>query len=531
MGSKKKHQKGKARSGSASKAGASSHGCGAAKPRAGAAEQTIRQNTTCNELMAAIEGPAPVVDMGGRTIELIKERLTICGRNKTIANCTIKCRASHVYCEPRGGDAAENICFRNVTFEGDGTGIPANMPQPSKEVVSEDGMVVVAGARGVSFEHCTFRHAKAPVDPRGRALAAGLNVFETTVRIDDCRFLNNMGPGLAATGSTTVLVVNDSEIRGNLLSGINATNGACIDVAGSQLSDNGLDGILAADSDVRATETVCSGNRHCGAAVAVTGGGAGGKLVLDRCRMDGNAVAAIMACREGARVAATDVECVMGENRHRCRGELIAGVQCVDGARCTIRGGRIAGFHVGLSARDASSIVASNVDCSGGQFGIMAGAGATVRLERATLRRNVCCGIAADSGATVSAGDCEMHLNGEGVGAHGRGQVRLERCSVSGGCFAGVVADGAGTRIDLEDVEITRYVKSGIEVRDGAQVAMRGGSMTRNKGPGCSAEGRGTVVTLAGVECARNGGANVEVRGGASLTVDGAAIRPESGGG
>ncbi|CAG9464156.1 unnamed protein product [Pedinophyceae sp. YPF-701] len=398
----------------------------------------------------ATDAPGSTVDFGGRVLDLRAFRdvgFVLETGGKTISNCTIKgglniespppedcCTMTH-----------EHLRFVNVHFEGTGMTTRRRDGLRCARVVFGDlfmtGLVTCICADGVTFERCSFTGAcDADVPgcqeaPRS-GVVAGLFVSDSAVRVENCRFVDNRGPGLHVTNERplgrdspegddcrdTAVAIKDSRFAQNDYCGVLASKSAQVHVAGSQLDANLLYGLEATEGGfVRAVDTRIRGNVLGGVAA-----GARGRVVLEGCRVADSGGWALDVASQGS-VTATDVVCS----------------GCKEG---------------GVRARE----------------------GGLMRLTRSAVRQNGRTGLCAvDAGSKLVASDVEVHRQkGTCVVAEDGGVVALKRCRVAGvgEGTQGVSASQRGSTVHMLDVDMTRVALPGVVVVAGGKINVKASS-------------------------------------------------------
>ncbi|CAG9465447.1 unnamed protein product [Pedinophyceae sp. YPF-701] len=456
------------------------------------------------DLLALLRSsPGGVVDLGGKTVWLKGGLRLRDEQGATIMNGTLP--DGFVYLEGSrrvGPNTTSRICLRNLTFRGPGKPAVAE-PIVDGYGISNASLVSVRGAVGVVIEGCTFVGAARSAEWKGLdrpvdvnndkgVLTAGLHVRTGSVRVENCCFVDNDGPGVwAGCGCHVAAVtVRNSRFGGNRYCDVAAAASGDVELEGCVLASACRVNLLGmAQGHVRARGTTFC-NRHAGASVS-----SGSTAELERCTFDGCPILAL-----GGELTATDVT-VTGVPKP------MPGVMIADGARGTVRGAKISG-STGLVVC-GGRLVASGVVCrdNADMGGVVVGRGGFLLLERSTLCKNLIGICVVGQGSTVEAADVELHDNVDtGVCVQEGGSVKMRGCSISGGRCGIVVSGTGGARATAKDTDISGCATACVAAQEGARVALEGGRVTDSKGPGIVVNGAETRVTVSKVACARNAG-------------------------
>ncbi|CAG9465448.1 unnamed protein product [Pedinophyceae sp. YPF-701] len=467
---------------------------------------------TVKDLLALLRSsPGGVVDLGGKTVWLKGGLLLRDEQGATISNGTLIDGCVALDGDgPVGTGTETRIRLRNLTFRGPGCcgkRAAATKPvDPTTVALSCKPLVSVHGAVGVVIEGCTFANAGLlGKDARSAEVSddmtAGVRVTAGSVTVENCRFVNNDGPGVWAGcgGEPVTVTVRNSQFVGNRYCAAGVYAGARMELEGGVVGGTRHSVIVTGGGRLRARGTVFRGDD---VGVEVQGESA---ATLEGCTFDGCCITA-----QGGTVTVSDAK-ITGAPRF--------GVSMLAGARGTVRGAKISG-SAGLGVF-ASRLVASDVVCVGNEEAPACGvfSGGVLQLERSTFTKTGH-GLCAIGRGSIEATDVVLRgYGGCGVSAFNGGSVVMRGGSISGGQH-GVGIRGAGTTVRTTDTDITGCSVACVDAEGGARVVLAGGRVTGSKGAGVVAHGAGTTVTVSRVECARNAGGDFVREEGGSVVVD-----------
>ncbi|CAG9461279.1 unnamed protein product [Pedinophyceae sp. YPF-701] len=484
---------------------------------------------------------SPTVDLGGATVDVGPGTFAIGFRQRTrlrsqhgitIANGTIKgqllCTGADA--NPAGSGVAElRLEFRNVTFRSEQpvSEDKASDAENATFAVRDDdlsvsqipmvaGLVVARDIKDLTFESCTFGDADpdykaTPIVPRQEqmprlrnvTLAPALAVLDNSkVSIQHCAFVNKMGPGLLAKGSS--VKVRRSEFSKST-TGVLVLGGAEVSLEDTISAGNDLDGLMTIGGSLKATRTTCRSN-WCHGAIAE----GGGVMTLISCDISTNGWFGVHASGPGTKVEVKDM--------HLEHNTYAFGVVAEAGAQCTVQGASIQGYSFsGLKAiGEGSRLTAKNVviadrssprpAVADGGIGAEVADGAILRLSGVHIHGIRKTGVWVhdaklyahnlETGSEVSTG---VSVTGE----KGRSTTDLETCKISGG-KVGVKADDC-SKVIMTDVNIFNCTEYGVLARNGGRVTMNRGSIVGNALQGISIDETRSRVTMTDVAYTGNG--------------------------
>ncbi len=364
------------------------------------------------------------------------------------------------------------------------------------------------------------------------AFGRGVEVDDgATLSATGCTVQGNTRQGVYASAGGTAVDLLDTWVLdtasspdGTFGRGIEVHGGAALTAVGCTIKENTEIGVYAEDTgttvelvDTEVLDTAPNPDGMFGRGIEVEDGAA---LTATGCTVLGNTETGVWVGNAGSVVDLVDTRIL--DTAPSPSGSFGFGVQVSDGARlgatgCTVQGNS----HAGVFAEGAGTMVdledtavldtAPRPDGLSGD-GIWIDAGGALSATGCTIRGNTEGGVVASGAGTtvdllrVEILDTAPRVDGEygrGVSAQDGATLTATGCIIQGSTELGVQASGAGTNVDLLDVEILDTDPSpdgrhgrGINVQDGATLTATGCTVQESTEVGLLATGAGTTAEL-----------------------------------
>ena len=332
----------------------------------------------------------------------------------------------------------------------------------------------------------------------------GVLIQSGSAHLHDCAIRDGDWVGLGSYRSginPTTVVMERCEIRGN--TGV-----------GALLHDEDVT-VTLRDSIIAGTRTTAEGVGGYGHFTRL-----GATTILERCELDGNTAAGIIAVDEGSSVSVT------GSSVHDTQADGTSsegfGIRAYDGAAVVVDTSDIVGnTSAGVLAHgDGSSISLSAstirdtqpVDDGSLGFGVEVYEGATVEIEGSELTGNSNVGVwVLDPGSTAWLLDTTVsgtrtnpyQQNGVGIMTYDGGRLVVEGSVLSENNGAGALAMSSGSTLEMTDSAILDTHTQGgdiggmaIEVNSGAAAYIERCELARGTNTAVFVVGEGTEATL-----------------------------------
>ncbi len=347
-----------------------------------------------------------------------------------------------------------------------------------------------------------------------------------------CRLTGNVQSGITVTDTGSAVSLVDVTIQdtqqtedGQAGYGIDVYGGAALEATRCDLQRNALVGILAynpgtevalADTTVRDTQPGESSGFGLG--VLVTDSAA---LSAERCKLEGNTAAGIMAHDTGTLVTLADTtvqgtvpdgDGAFGNGLTAFGGAELAAMSCSFTGN-TAEG--IVAYDPGTTVLLQDSSIEDTLPYADGSFGrgLEIRDGASLTLESCEVRGHEDVGlVVAHPGTTATLRETTIRdtrnddgSDGMGIGVQEGAALDARGCQVVGNTRVGVGVMDFGSTARLHDTriigtlpDVSGEVGYGVEVSGGASVLVEACEVTGNVGAGVLAAGGGTSVTLRG---------------------------------
>lgn len=354
----------------------------------------------------------------------------------------------------------------------------------------------------------------------------------TTFVATDCVIDGNVAIGLHVRGAGTTATLTRTAVDHTASNpdgaggqGIDAQEGAVVDLDASTVRGNAGAGVAATGAGTRVSlvgstvaDTRPLGDGSAGRGIEVNDGG---EVVATTSLLTGNVEVGVLARGTGASVRLEDTQ--VHTTAPSADGSPGAGVLALEGATIHLEGGEVAGNHTaGVGAGDADTRVElvdtwvtgtlATPDGRSGR-GVDVEDGATMTLTGVTVEDSVELGAFAEgvgtsltlSGSTVT-GTTPGAPDAVAMGVRGQqgAAVLLDGCDVAGHEGIGVIAGGAGTTLELVDTTVRDTRRGtvlgfavGVVAESEATVHATGLSVSGTEGPGIYAA-EGGSIDLAG---------------------------------
>jgi hypothetical protein len=419
------------------------------------------------------------------------------------------------------------------------------------------GIAVQDAGTMATLQYTTIRDGQSAP---GESSGYGIEVAQgARLQATSCDIADNSQIGIFITGAGTMATLTYTDVRGTRFGesgdhgvGVEVNTGGKVTLASCNIEGNAGAGLLVADpgtqaslEDVRVAGSLPATKGDDGFGVQASNGAS---LELAACDIAGNTTLGLLAQDEGTSVALFDT--VIRDTQPALSDGTGFGAEVWGGATVrlessSIEGNTGLGIAVGFQGTYVELVdsrINNTLPEPDGEAGyaLQAWGGSIVVAEASEFSANTALGIvAADVGTEVVLRDslvADTRAGGSGGDGYGieviRGaQLEATSCVVDGSVNAGICAFDAGTLVSLRDCSVTNTkrndhytVSDGIVAQYGATVEAQDVSVTGTEGPGLLSTADGSSLSCTGCTVEDSQFAAAVVVHGASLRLEGSSL-------